>query len=902
MSQVPADTVLPPSLRPLPPPPVRVLASATLAAILVLAAGVAHVCSPVNTVAAAVGGGAVLPAGALLWRGLTIRAAVRGIESLRGACRCAGMLGLGVLTCGLTAAALPLLSRPLRPMVTTAGLTLAAVLFMVGLLQVPGVAHTVAGRLRHGLDGLVIGLSLALTGWVLMPDFGAANPLGYVAAAVAASCAAITGAVVLRIRRIRPGAARCGGGVALAIVGLALLAVTVGQDAPELAMFAAAAMVVAGPPLIWAGARRADLPSPGAAATGVDETLAGYPMLALPVATVALAFGYHLTVADRVDRTAVLLGAVLGGLMAIRELPATAGLRRYARRLAAKEAHLRALVAGASDVTMVLDDNLVVRWQSPAAARQLWLTGQDVVGRRFTELVHPDDRATVADRLRAVVGGAPADPDWPLLLEARLVDGVGCWRDTESAVSDLRSAPEVGALVVQVRDVGKRRMLERSLQRLTSCDQLTGLPNRRELLRAIAGRRGPGGVSGALLAIDLSGFCAVNDQQGRRAGDAVLVAVAQRLRAQIGPDDLVSRLGERQFALVTGDGPIEAYALGFRLLSELSKPYQLADGRPVQLVASIGLATLAGGEHAEEVVRRADLALRRSRQLGHSRIDWYDESLEQHLVRRLDLERHLPGAAGRGELDLLYQPMVELADGQPVGVAALLRWRHPVLGTVLPGELLPVADKLQISAEIGEWALHAACRQVASWRRRGYDLSLTLSVSGHQLTADGFVPEVAAALSVHRNPPERLTVAVPEPEITDDLPTVAAQLSKLRALGVRTGLADLRTGRTDLAQLRRLPLDVVTLSAGEMTAGELAAAVVDVARRLGVAVVADGLQSPEQRELVRGIGCRYGQGPLIAEPSPAEHVEAYLERLGTGDDGELTGPDVDPGRPGSTTS
>ena len=425
-----------------------------------------------------------------------------------------------------------------------------------------------------------------------------------------------------------------------------------------------------------------------------------------------------------------------------------------------------------------------------------------------------------------------------------------------------------------------------ALQR-AGTDQLTGLPNRRALRRAVAARRGSGHRSGALLVIELHGLAGVIDLRGPIAYQAVLVEAALRLRAQLGPEEVPARLAGSQLAVVTLGGPVEAYGLGIRLLAALTRPYQLPD-RPVHLPASVGIAGLAAGADADDVVRRAARALRRAGRLGRGRIEWYEEQ-EKRLARRLYLERHLPGAAGRGELALVYQPVVELDCQRPVGVEVLLRWLHPFFGTVLPAELLPIADQQPVRVEIRDWVLHTACRQAAAWRRDGHDLWLAVNVSVRQLTAD-FVPEVAAALSVHRLPPERLTIELSAAELSAaELstggrpaggsgtagPAIASQLGRLRALGIRTGLGGFRAGQTDPAWLRRLPLDLVKLApppAGEATM----TAAADRARRLGLVVVAERLETADQLAAARAAGCRYGQGFQLAHPAPADRIGTYL--------------------------
>jgi EAL domain-containing protein (putative c-di-GMP-specific phosphodiesterase class I) len=320
------------------------------------------------------------------------------------------------------------------------------------------------------------------------------------------------------------------------------------------------------------------------------------------------------------------------------------------------------------------------------------------------------------------------------------------------------------------------------------------------------------------------------------------------------------------------------------LLTELIRPYDLP-GATVHLHASIGLADLVAEDSVDDVLSRADLARRRARQLGRNRIEWYDESLEEQLVRRLDLERELPGAADRGELDLVYQPVVELNEGRPVGVEALLRWRSPALGTVLPAEVIPVAEQLGVISEVGDWVLRAACRQLSRWLRDDRDLWLAVNVSVRQLAEPGFVASVAAALATHEIPPDRLLVEIAESQVGNDLPNVVTQLAGLRALGVRTALDDFGAGQASLAHLRRLPVDVLKVDstlfaepAGRQgTATSMVDVVVGLGRRLGLEIVAEGLETAAHRDLVVGAGCRYGQGYLLGRPAPAEHFEAFLE-------------------------
>ncbi|MCG5471094.1 GGDEF domain-containing phosphodiesterase [Micromonospora sp. LAH09] len=405
-----------------------------------------------------------------------------------------------------------------------------------------------------------------------------------------------------------------------------------------------------------------------------------------------------------------------------------------------------------------------------------------------------------------------------------------------------------------------------------------GPGDRAALLDALAAIGDVPAPAGALLLVDLHGTEGV----GPTTREDMVAEAVHRARAVIAPDDLVTGCTGAGFAVVTAAGPMLAYALGTRLLTALSPPYRLA-GAMLRVQTSIGLAEVSGAGPAD-VLRQAELARRRAVQLGRDRVEWYDAFLEEQLVRRLDLERELPGAVARGELDLVYQPVVDLADGQPVGAEALLRWRSPVLGTVLPAELLPVAEDLDLIGELEWWVLDRACRQLSDWSVGVRELWMAVNITTRELTTPDFVQRAAAVLAAYGVPPERLVVEVSEPRVAGDLSTVVARLAGLRSLGVRTALDDFRAEHASLAQLRRLPIDLLKVGpelVGARPDGQppLIDVVVNVGERLGVEIVAEELESSAQVEGARRGGCRYGQGFALARPATAERVEAYFEEF-----------------------
>jgi diguanylate cyclase (GGDEF)-like protein/PAS domain S-box-containing protein len=808
-----------------------------------------------------------------------------------GPCRGVGFLGMGVLAGALSTATMAL-ARTRSPAgvlpapLAVGSLLLTATMYLVGLLLLPGAAPNLVARLRRALDGGSIALAVLYSAWLLFirPVGGMRTP-GFMVGIVA--CCAIAIAVVTGTRayRHRASALACASGAALAIVGVAGLAGLATSHGSARWALAAGIPIVGGTLLVRVGVRR-----PGRDAEAVDPidgdgSLAGYPLLLAPVTLAVMATVYNLIAVGTFDGVAVVL-AILGvSAIGLHEALAALDVRRYARRVAAQGAHFRSLVAGSSDVTVLLGTDLVVRWQSPAAARQFGLSDADVLDRPFTALVHPADVPRLTRRFSALMSADRPDPAArPVLVEARLRDGFGRWRDTESTINDHRDLPEVGGFVVHLRDVGERKELERTLHRLAYTDQLTGLANRRELLRTLTALRTVPGQLGALVVVGLADFGTINELRGRETGDAVLVEVARRLRAGVGDGDLPARLGGDSFAVLTSGNPVQSFALATRLLNIVTADYPLP-GLTIHVSASVGLADIAGPGNVDEVLHRCDVALRRARQLGRNRVEWYDETVETAMLRQLALEHELPGVVDRGELDLVYQPVLELSVPFPVGVESLLRWRHPRLGTIPPDQFAAAADELGLGPQIGEWVLHRACRQISSWLREGRDVWVSVNLAGSQLRAHDLVARVSAAIEAHEIPADRLVLEIAEHDIDQCDQPVVTQLAGLRALGVRIALDRFGTGPTSLAHLRRLPVDILKLDRSLFAdptgrAGPplpIIEVIVSLGRRLGLDIVAQGLEAEAHLDAVRRAGCRYGQGYLFSRPAPAERVEAYLE-------------------------
>jgi diguanylate cyclase len=414
-------------------------------------------------------------------------------------------------------------------------------------------------------------------------------------------------------------------------------------------------------------------------------------------------------------------------------------------------------------------------------------------------------------------------------------------------------------------------------------DRLTGLANRTLLEEALA-RALDRDDAVSLLLIDLDDFKDVNDSRGHAAGDELLLVVAERLRACVRPGDVVARTAGDEFAVVIAGGTDVARAVAERVLLSLAVPVPL-DGGAVTVHGSVGLAGAEDDERSPgALLRNADLAVHLAKAQGGNRLVGYADGMAEAARRRAELQQDLLVAVAEGQLEVHYQPTVRLSDGRTTGFEALVRWHHPRHGLVPPAEFIPLAEETGTVTEIGRWVLRQAVRQGTVWSREtGEPLRMAVNLSPRQLADSDVTAEVVAALDESGFPAGQLTLEVTEGVLVRDVDRVVGQLEELRALGVRVAIDDFGTGFSGLSYLRKLPADIIKIDrsfVSDLPAGRsaatLIASIVELARTLGLDVVAEGVETDEQRQVLQAMECGSAQGYFFSRPEPAERAGARL--------------------------
>jgi len=553
------------------------------------------------------------------------------------------------------------------------------------------------------------------------------------------------------------------------------------------------------------------------------------------------------------------------------------------------EERFRSLVGNASDVIVILDGDGVLRYQSPAAERIWGYPSDGLVGLGIDELYHPEDASSALD----LVIRALDNPTENVSAELRVKLSDGSWRNFEVIANNLLDVSGVEGIVATFRDITERKSFEKRLTDLAFHDSLTNLPNRALFMdclqRALARAQRSGDLVGVIF-VDMDNFKVINDSLGHEAGDALLVAIADRLRTGVRASDLVARLGGDEFTVLLEGvhDEDEAARLVERLESVVQAPVTIA-GRELRPGVSMGLATSQNGRTAAEaILHQADLAMYAAKSAGKRQYAVYDAGMEDSAGERLALEHDLRRALEQGELTLHYQPIVALATGEIVEVEALVRWQHPSRGMVSPAEFIPFAEETGLIVPLGRWILEEACHQARAWQSDHPDspvLALSVNLSARQLAHPSFLDDLARVLRESGLSPQTLMLELTESAILRDTEIVIERLAEIKKLGVRLAIDDFGTGYSSLSHLQRFPVDRLKIDRS-FVAGlgkthndtAIVRGVTALAKSLGLSVTAEGIEASEQLRQLEAIGCEHGQGYLFARPAPSHVIWDLLDR------------------------
>ena len=503
-------------------------------------------------------------------------------------------------------------------------------------------------------------------------------------------------------------------------------------------------------------------------------------------------------------------------------------------------------------------------------------------------LVHPDDLAALQGPVERLIKGELALVSTEL--RGRHLDGSDVWMALNiSLARDWQF--KTHNLIVQAQDVSARRRAEAELYHNAYHDSLTQLSNRahfdEQLNRAIARVQRHPSQRFAVMYLDFDRFKLVNDSLGHRAGDELLVAVGKRLRQMLRPTDLLARLGGDEFAILVEDlnRQRDAIDLAERIQKVLETPIKLGS-MEVTVSAAIGITFSTNNyQSSDQIIRDADIAMYKAKSRGKAQYAVFDSSLHRHVSEQLQLEQELRRALGQGQLTLEYQPICTLADRKLKGFEALVRWNHPERGLLEPASFIPVAEETGLIVPLGSWVLSEACRQMREWRhiRASDALTMSVNVSSLQLTHPDFVSTVGRALQSAEMRPSQLTLEVTESVLMSGIENAVSTLSALRNMGVTLSIDDFGTGYSSLSYLATLPIDALKIDRSfidrmsrEAEGSEIVKAIFKLGQALSKQVVAEGIETGRQLELLRELGCEFGQGFLLSRPVGAESAGNFL--------------------------
>jgi len=568
--------------------------------------------------------------------------------------------------------------------------------------------------------------------------------------------------------------------------------------------------------------------------------------------------------------------AVIGFVSESRDLT---GRQELLQEVRTADARQRAIVARSRDATLFFDRDGTIRWASPFSYDLIGIPAEVLLGQNGLDFIHPDDQERVFADFMTLTGLGDH-----VRTEFRIIDPQGELRWVEEDATDLCDDPEVGYIVANIRDVTARRNAQAALERLALYDQLTGLPNRSLLVNRLEELLERGSAA-AVLYVDIDNFSAVNASLGHAAGDELLQLVGGGFAAAVGRSETtLARVGVDEFVLLCDDvsDATTAFSYAERLREALKLPVVL-DGREVFVTASIGVVLSPGD--ATGLMHDATIAMQQAKAQGRDRVVTFDARLDVTQQERLAVHNELRHALTRDELVVWYQPIIDLRTGRVAAVEALVRWNHPERGLLGPEHFIDVAEKSGLIRAIGSEVLRKACADARIWQDRGYRVRISINAAAAQLSSRDYATQIEDALHEFGVDPDQVTIELTETaamQVADSF----ENLAHIRALGVHLALDDFGTGYSSLAFLRELPVDSIKIDRSFVTGlgsnsrdTSIVQGVIAMAAALGYDVVAEGVETTAQAQILRDLGCRYAQGFLWSRAVPSTDLAAVAERI-----------------------
>jgi len=577
----------------------------------------------------------------------------------------------------------------------------------------------------------------------------------------------------------------------------------------------------------------------------------------------------------------------------------------HMRRESAKNEELFKIVTeNAADMIALVDMKGRRLYNSPAYKRILGYSAAELGETSAFEQIHPEDKMRVLEAAREARESGVGKR-----LEYRIKHKDGSWRVLESLASTIRDAEgDVAKLVIVNRDVTERKRAEQQLEYNLFHDPLTGLPNRRRFLDQLQGAfarvRRDAGRSYALLLANVDHFKVFNETMGTKAGDHVLAEIARRLGTELRQDGsaqrpdasadqgafVLFRLGGDEFAILlesVGD-PSDAMRVAKRVQAAVAEPFQM-ESREVRTAVSVGIAlSTAAHTRPEDVLKDADVAMRRAKALGGSRCEVFDEAMHTRAVGRLKLESDLRDALAHRQFRIHYQPVVQLDTRKIVSFEALLRWDHPAQGVISPYRFIEAAEDTGVLVSIGHWLMVQACRQLREWEvndASGQPMNVTVNVSARQFADAHLVNDIQDALQQTGIDPARLHLEMTEAIAAADPKLTITVLSHLKHLGIGVVLDDFGTGSMSLVGLTQFPVDALKIDRSliremqtDRTASDIVELIMTMAHKMKYKVIAEGIETTRQLERLAELGCEYGQGYYFSQPMEPKAALVFMRQ------------------------